>query len=149
LVTLPFVLLLLDFWPLKRFLHRDSATQNIRLVVEKWPFFLLTVAVSIITFLDQHSSAVVPLDVMPPTLRLSNALVSFVQYLLNTIWPVHLAAIYPLPQSIPAWQLCLAVMILGGITWLVWRVRKKSPYALTGWLWFLGTLVPVIGIVQA
>jgi len=162
LVTLPFVMLLLDFWPLGRFDNLISAqcvqpsnpklkTRNSRplaLVLEKLPFFALTLASCIVTFFAQRAEAVVSLEQRPFGLRLENALVSYVEYLAKMIWPVHLAIIYPLPDQIPFWQPAAAALILAAISFFAWRMRKTAPYLLIGWLWFLGTLVPVIGLVQ-
>jgi tetratricopeptide (TPR) repeat protein len=150
LVTLPLVMLLLDYWPL----HRMS-TGNVRpatalrLAWEKWPFFLLTSVSCLITFLAQRSGeAIVTLEIVPPALRLENALTAYAQYLLKTIWPVNLAVIYPLPRAIPWFAALVAAAVLISLSAAAWQVRKRSPYGLVGWLWFLGTLVPVIGLVQ-
>jgi Flp pilus assembly protein TadD len=151
LVTLPFVLLLLDYWPLQRFpnFKFESAT-TLRLVLEKWPFFLLAMIFCAVTFLAQHDSgAVMALDSYPFGLRLENALLSYGRYLAKTIWPVHLALIYPLGYSdwLPVAATAMMAALLA-VTWLVWRARIQFPYLLVGWFWFLGTLVPVIGLVQ-
>jgi tetratricopeptide (TPR) repeat protein len=155
LVTLPFVMLLLDFWPLERWQSVDqsaggSDTQHAirNSLFEKVPFFVLTVASCIITFLAQRSEAVMSFEQRPLGLRLANAAVAYVEYLAKTVWPANLAIIYPLPHEIPSWQVIAAVLLLAGITVFAWLVRWSAPYVLTGWLWFLGTLVPVIGIVQ-
>jgi tetratricopeptide (TPR) repeat protein len=169
LVTLPFVLLLLDIWPLKRIQTSEStpansksrppqhATRNTqhakcdtfpRLVLEKLPFFALTIASCLITFLAQRDEAVVSIEERPLGLRFANALVAYAEYLGKTFWPAKLAIIYPLPNQIPVWQIITAAMVLAAISFLVWRARKTSPFLLVGWFWFLGTLVPVIGIVQ-
>ncbi len=162
LVTLPFVMLLLDLWPLGRIQmfgigksselrNTQHATRNKnlqRLLLEKLPFLALTVASSIVTFLAQRGEAVVSLEQHPLGLRLANALVSYARYLGKTFWPTKLAIIYPLPNQIPAWQIAVAAVVLALISFFVWRARKTSPWLLVGWLWFLGTLVPVIGIVQ-
>jgi tetratricopeptide (TPR) repeat protein len=147
LVTLPFVLLLLDFWPMQRF--NGSTIQ--RLLAEKIPFFALTAISCIVTFLAQrHGEAVMTLQQFPLNLRLENAIISYGRYLLMTVWPANLAIIYPLPNHlhwIHAAAATSAVALLV-ISWLVWRTRRACPYLLMGWLWFLGTLVPVIGLVQ-
>jgi protein O-mannosyl-transferase len=161
LVTLPFVLLLLDIWPLERWrlftpATNDSkkgvtqhATRNtLRLLLEKAPFLLLTLASCVVTFLAQRSVAVMSLEQRPLNLRLANALVSYVEYLGKMIWPARLAVIYPLPDQVPLWQIAGAAVILAAISWGVWAARKTRPYLLVGWLWYLGTLVPVIGLVQ-
>jgi tetratricopeptide (TPR) repeat protein len=164
LVTLPFVLLLLDVWPLKRFgglnplvtekSHSRVSNATPRpsppfaLFLEKVPFLLLTVASCIVTFFAQRSEAVMSLEQRPLGMRLANAVVSYVEYLGKTVWPARLAVIYPLPNQIPGWQISGAALILALISWFVWRARRGAPYLVVGWLWYLGTLVPVIGIVQ-
>ncbi len=147
LVTLPFVLLLLDFWPLQRF--NGSTVQ--RLLAEKIPFFLLAALSCVVTFLVQrHGEAVMTLQQFPLNLRFENAIISYGRYLLMAVWPVNLAVIYPLPNHLhwihAAAAASAAALII--ICWLVWRARQACPYLLFGWLWFLGTLVPVIGLVQ-
>jgi tetratricopeptide (TPR) repeat protein len=160
LVTLPFVMLLLDFWPLERFqlflktINRSDTqnatrrTQCTSLLLEKAPFFALTIASSIITFLAQRGEAVMSFEQRPLGIRLANATVAYLEYLGKTVWPANLAVIYPLPHEIPSWQVIAAVSLLVGITMLAWSARQSAPYLLVGWLWFLGTLIPVIGIVQ-
>ncbi len=156
LVTLPFVMLLLDFWPLERIhlfgigntKHGTRKTNLSRLILEKLPFLALTIASSIVTFLAQRSEAVVSLEQHPLGLRVANAVVAYVEYLGKAFWPAKLAVIYPLSNQIPAWQIAVAFVILTVISFLAWRARKSAPYLLIGWLWFLGTLVPVIGLVQ-
>ncbi len=161
LVTLPFAMLLLDFWPLKRVANGQlqvagrepgqppPASGNWRLVREKWPFFLLTAISCVVTFFAQHQGeAVVSLAKVSLRYRLENAPVAVANYVLNFFWPAHLCAVYPLPLKIPALQVATAVAALALITAAVWRERNAKPYLLTGWLWFLGTLVPVIGLVQ-
>jgi tetratricopeptide (TPR) repeat protein len=154
LVTLPFVMLLIDIWPLERWrlfeaLNSKSETQNpSRLLFEKAPFLLLTIGSCVVTFLAQRSEAVLSLEQRPLGLRLANALVSYAEYLGKIIWPANLAVIYPLPNEIPVWQIAGAAVVLALISGLVWVARKSHPYLLIGWLWYLGTLVPVIGLVQ-
>jgi len=144
-VTLPFVLLLLDYWPLKRF--NDSTIQ--RLLLEKVPFFALSVAGSIVMSIAQKGNlSIWSLTQLPLGLRIENALVSYLRYISKTFWPSDLAVIYPYPHHWPALLVITAAALL--VTWTglaLWRV-KENPYLAVGWLWFLGTLVPVIGIVQ-
>jgi tetratricopeptide (TPR) repeat protein len=102
----------------------------------------------VVTFLAQRSEAVVSLEQRPFSLRVTNALVAYAEYLGKMVWPAKLAVIYPLPNQIPAWQIAVALVVLVVISVLAWRTRKNAPYILIGWLWFLGTLVPVIGLVQ-
>jgi Tfp pilus assembly protein PilF len=151
LVTLPFVMLLLDYWPLRRVECSNAgqpATFNLQLVIEKWPFFALAAASSVVTFLAQHrGGAVASLENVPLHYRLENVPVAYAGYLLKMIWPAHLAVFYPL-NSLSRLEVAAAVAALVATSWLVWRVRRPCPYWLVGWLWFLGTLVPVIGLVQ-
>lgn len=148
-VTMPFVILLLDYWPLKRFpVSGFRFPVFLRLAFEKWPFFLLSAASCIVTYLSQRMSAVVSLKGLPLDMRLDNTLVSYVRYLQKLFWPENLAVLYPLPKLYPFWQLMLSLAVLIAISWLVWRGRKRFAYLPVGWLWFLGTLVPVIGVVQ-
>ena len=162
LVTWPFVMLLLDYWPLGRLAgpmvkehrrgapHKEAATGIASLVWEKLPLFALVAASAIITFVAQsQGGAVRTFTDAPITLRLSNALVSYVKYLLLTFWPNDLAVYYPFAWAgIPAWQIIGAALLLLGITAFCFSQRKIRPYLIVGWLWFLGTLVPVIGLVQ-
>ncbi len=145
LVTLPFVLLLLDFWPLKRF---QVSTFRFPILLEKFPFFALTAASCLITFIVQHSGhAVASLAQIPLLYRLENAPLAAARYLLKMFCPVNLAVIYPLNRIATAeFIFALAALVL--ISALAWRGRNLRPYFLMGWLWFLGTLTPVIGIVQ-
>jgi tetratricopeptide (TPR) repeat protein len=148
LVTWPFVMLLLDFWPLKR------GTVTLRawfpLVLEKLPFFALSGVSSVITFLAQKASgAVVPLNDTPVAARMANAVVSYARYLLKTFWPSKLAVFYPYEQL--SWQssevLAASVVIVLATGAAVWAWKRK-PYWPVGWFWFVGVLVPVIGVVQ-
>ncbi|HUZ07326.1 MAG TPA: tetratricopeptide repeat protein, partial [Candidatus Paceibacterota bacterium] len=159
-VTMPFVMLLLDYWPLGRVagckLHvagsqtedLPPATFNLRLLTEKIPFFLLSAASCVVTYLSQRATAVVSLKGMSLHFRLENSLVSYGRYLLKLFWPEKLAVLYPLPEHFPWWQLTLAAAALIAISWFAWRWRHRFAYLPVGWLWFLGTLVPVIGLVQ-
>ncbi|HEV8112844.1 MAG TPA: tetratricopeptide repeat protein [Planctomycetota bacterium] len=145
LVTLPCVLLLLDHWPLAR----TARTSPARLVREKIPLFALSAAASLAAYLAQRTTgAVAPRDVLSLTVRASNALVSYLRYLGRTFWPVDLAAYYPHLKVVEVGPLLAAIVVLGAITWFALRERRRRPYLLVGWLWYLGTLVPVIGIVQ-
>jgi tetratricopeptide (TPR) repeat protein len=149
LVTLPFVMLLLDYWPLQRLsLSAFRFPLFLRLALEKCPFFLLAAISCVVTFLAQRASAVLSLEQDPLNLRLVNTLLSYGRYLLKTIWPVDLAVIYPFPNPFPWGQGITAAVVLLAVSWSTWRTRRPCPYLLVGWLWFLGTLVPVIGLVQ-
>jgi len=154
LVTWPFVMLLIDYWPLRRFRAASSArrsevaTELWPLLREKLPLFVLAAASAIMTLIAQsREGAVRTLAHDPIALRLSNALVSYAKYLLLTFWPNDLAIYYPF-AGIPAWQIIGAAFLLIGTTAFCLSQRKIRPYLIVGWLWFLGTLVPVIGLVQ-
>ena len=152
LVTTPFVLLLLDFWPLKRIslvsmpTFRGAAP---RLVMEKIPFFVLTLASCVVTFLAQRKSgAVASFEQLSLGTRLGNATVAYVEYLAKCFWPINLSPFYPHPERWDGLVVAAALGLLAAITIAAWFWRQRHPYLLMGWLWFLGTLVPVIGIVQ-
>ncbi len=150
LVTTPFLLLLLDYWPLNRLATGDWRLA-IRPLVEKIPFVALAIISSAITFLVQRKGgAVTSISALPLDSRIGNALVSYVRYLGKTFWPDNLAILYPYPPS-RHWatsQVVGSVVILITVTVLaIWLARRRK-YFLVGWLWFLGTLVPVIGLVQ-
>ena len=145
LVTWPFVMLLLDYWPLERFKRSSSW----RLVREKLPFFALAAAASVLTFaVQQHSGSVVEVEYLPLSARGANALISYCRYLGKLFWPADLAVFYPHPAGWPLPQVLLATGFLVGISAWVLAQRRRYPFLLVGWLWFLGTLVPVIGLVQ-
>ena len=203
LVTLPFVLLLLDYWPLQRLHGAGSGKQNTcveldamsankkkgksgkkrtaqatlpppvlratewdlsskvfpahsslftvhsSLLLEKIPFFVLAALSCIVTFIVQRNGgAVQSIDVLPPGVRIANAFVSYIIYAGKTIWPNNLAVLYLHSRSLPLWQVMGAGLLLGAVTFAVIRAAKRFQYLAVGWLWFAGTLVPVIGIVQ-
>jgi Flp pilus assembly protein TadD len=139
------VFLLLDYWPLRRVSKEANLSA---LIFEKWPFFSLAAISCVVTFLAQRRQAVVSLKQYSFGLRLENVLVSYGHYLFKSVWPVDLAVFYPLPGQIAPGEVILAAVVLVGISLLAWRLRKDSPCVLIGWLWFLGMLVPVIGLVQ-
>ena len=146
LVTLPFVLLLCDYWPLNRL--RDAKDFWPRLF-EKTPLFALTTLSSVVTFLAQRSTgAVETLDSLPLVTRLENALVSYAKYVLMSFYPADLAVYYPYDNAIPSWQVAFATVLLIAISAICIYQIKRRPFLIVGWLWFIGTLVPVIGIVQ-
>lgn len=158
LVTLPLVLLLLDFWPLGRWQpsvdgnspvgqHRSPVPYQF--LLEKVPFLFLAIISSIITYLVQHKdSAVVTLTLVPLRLRIENAIVSYVRYLGKMLWPSRLAVFYPYQFNLPLWQVAGFSLLLIVVTLLVLRHRRNCPYLSVGWFWYLITLVPVIGFVQ-
>ena len=142
-VTLPFVLLLLDYWPLGRLKQGNLP----RLAWEKAPFFLLAAAGSAITFLAQKSQGAV-IDYLPFINRVENAALAYVRYLEKFLCPVNLAVLYPHPVTWPLVKIIAATGLLIALSAAVVLVRRSRPYCVLGWLWFLGTLVPVIGLVQ-
>jgi tetratricopeptide (TPR) repeat protein len=205
LVTLPFVLLLLDYWPLQR-LEPKKSPREIRteaseqeagsgkraplsatkkkgksgkmrtgqgiaqssvlvtpevlnpgpqssalrpLLLEKIPLFALSALSCIVTYaVQQKGGAIRSIEAFSPGVRIANAFVSYIVYIAKTIWPVNLAVFYPHPGSLPLWQVLGAVLLLIAVTVSVIRTAKRLPCLTMGWLWFTGTLVPVIGIVQ-
>ena len=150
LVTLPFVLLLLDYWPLSRLSFpalQNSSTPPLHLFLEKLPFFLLSAAASLVTFLVQRSAGAVAAT-LPFAARTENALVSYCRYLGKLFWPVDLCILYPHPDYWPTMLVLLCGMMLLGISILAFAAARRHPWFLTGWLWYVGTLVPVIGLVQ-
>jgi len=162
LVTLPFVLLMLDFWPLGRLgLIRDTRNEvtgqqaderpNIfRLVWEKVPFFALAVGSSIVTFIVQErGGAVKLLEMYSIQTRIINAFVAYIEYIVNMVWPVKLVVLYPHPgNSLPIWKGVVTGLVMVLITVLVIRKARKIQYLAVGWFWYIVTLIPVIGIVQ-
>jgi tetratricopeptide (TPR) repeat protein len=167
LVTLPCVLLLLDYWPLER-IHFGQAgnsrtapgppaviaytprKQAFRLIYEKTPLFLLAAVSSVVTFLVQKSGgAVGALEAYPVKIRVANALLSYFRYMVKMVWPQNLAVFYPHPgQNVPMWQAAAAGLLLLLISIVVIRAARRQPYLPVGWFWYIGTLVPVIGLVQ-
>jgi len=153
LVTLPFVLLLLDYWPLRR-LQLEIGSSELRdqipsLLWEKMPLFILMTASCGITFLAQQSGgAVRDLETYSFYTRIANALISYVAYLGKMIWPCNLTAFYPHPETFPLWQVTGSLILILSMSALVIRQIRQQPYLAVGWLWYIGTLVPVIGVVQ-
>ncbi len=155
LVTLPFLLMLLDYWPLKRWQKALTASAEsrskpaIRLVGEKAPFIFLSLASSVVTLWAQRSGeAVASAETLPFITRAANAVVSYVAYLKKTFWPFDLAFFYPYEFSPSLGKTLGAAAILILITAAVFYWLKKRPYLFSGWFWYLGTLIPVIGLVQ-
>ena len=145
-VTTPFVLLLLDYWPLKR-LQRSEGWRAV--VAEKLPLVAMAAASSAVTYIVQsQAGAVRTFDVLPFSVRLANAVVSYVGYLVKAFWPAALAPIYPYPLN-RSWLLVAgAALLIGAITTVVILLRRSRPYLAVGWFWFIGMLVPVIGLIQ-
>ena len=173
-VTLPFALLLLDYWPLDRLRNTAAESANDKadnpkkrgkqveakrayprrslgqLTIEKAPLLLLAAVSSVITvWAQQTGGAVGTTEIFPLSVRFENAVVSYADYLLDVIWPFRLAVFYPHPRaSLPAWQVGLSALVLLGIIAIAVRRATRSRYLPMGWLWYLGTLIPVIGLVQ-
>jgi len=159
LVTAPVILLLLDYWPLRRFKQYSSTTGKVlnsgkqlrtkqQLFLEKIPLLLLSAGSCFVTFvLQKRATGAIP--PLPFLWRVQNALVSYVIYLWETLWPTHLAVFYPHPNNtVPIWAVVLAVALLFAITVSAIVFRNKRPYVFTGWFWYLVMLLPVIGLVQ-
>lgn len=145
IITLPFVLLLLDYWPLRRASARPGA--RVRLVLEKLPLFALSAASGAITLMAQRAGGAIRFE-HPLSIRLANAVVCYWRYLGKAFWPARLAVFYPYPEHAPSpWEIALAASLLISLT-IVVLSAPRCPYLAVGWLWFLGTLVPVIGLVQ-
>ena len=157
LVTIPCVLLLVDVWPLGRTPRRrqgpDAGRQGVpwsRLFAEKLPLFGLSAASSAVTFVAQgRASAVADMTTFTPGVRVSNALMSIVDYLGKTVWPAALAVYSPHPLEVaPPWELAGAALVIAGVTTAALALVRRRPFLAVGWFWFLGMLVPVIGVVQ-
>ena len=176
-ITLPFVLMLLDFWPLERIQgwsertspaprsrrNRKSPSEVsvsdmklvvtpapfFRLVLEKLPLLAFCAGSAAITIVAQRSAAIRSLQRFSLGVRLENAIYAYATYLWKAFWPTQLAAYYPHPgNTLDVWRFCLAALFLVAVSALVWNQRRSRRYLVTGWLWYLGTLVPVIGILQ-
>ena len=150
LVTVPFVLLLLDYWPFRRIADQRShpGHQLLSLLVEKIPLIALSAVSSVVTFVAQRG-AIGWTEQLPMLPRINNALVSYAIYVRQMFWPANLAVFYPHPENrLSPWEISLALAVLIGITMAAAILRKKAPYFIMGWFWYLGMLVPVIGLVQ-
>ena len=171
LVTWPLVMLLLDYWPLGRMqnaecrmqneeatdtqhasrftFHASRFTPHVSLLLEKLPFFFLAALSSVVTFLVQkQASAVMGAESLSVGARVVNALISYGRYLGKLFWPADLAVYYPHPGHWPLGKVALAGGVIAGLSVVAWVQRRRHPYLLVGWLWFVGMLVPVIGLVQ-
>jgi tetratricopeptide (TPR) repeat protein len=168
MVTLPFALLLLDYWPLRRFQWTQQITSEVsspsdsanicyrrstlwHLICEKIPLFILTVASAIITFIAQQKvGAVVTLKAVSVDMRIANAIVSDVGYMSKMVYPSGLAVLYPYSfDRLLTWQPIVSTIVLAVLTVsVIYLARQQRPYLLVGWLWYLGTLVPVVGLIQ-
>jgi protein O-mannosyl-transferase len=145
LVTVPIILLLLDYWPLKRFSRSTAA----RLLIEKLPLVALSIASAVATLIVQNEGiGLVRLEVLPLWWRITNALVACLVYIWQMIWPANLALAYHHPGKLPLWQVAGAAALLIAITLGAFALRKRSPYLMVGWGWYVIMLLPVIGLVQ-
>jgi len=143
-MTLPFTLLLLDYWPLNRY-----GKNLILLILEKVPFVILSIASGVITYIGQkYSGAVADVRSMTLWYRVGNAIISYSKYIGKMFWPTKLAVLYPLEKDILLWKVIISAAVLAAICILVIIFIRRCKYLTVGWLWYLGTLVPVIGIVQ-
>jgi tetratricopeptide (TPR) repeat protein len=168
LVTMPCLLLLIDYWPLGRLNFREPGSDDYQkktafypskkeptfflLLREKIPFFVLSLIFSVVTLLAQKSfGALGSFQTLPLRVRLTNALLSYVEYIEKMIWPRHLAVLYPHPgETLSMWKAVIAGLLLAGLTgFVLWAARRRYRYLLTGWFWYLLSLLPVIGLVQA
>ncbi|NTW49680.1 MAG: tetratricopeptide repeat protein, partial [Chlorobiales bacterium] len=156
LVTLPVVLLMMDYWPLGRYRNeeegqslRQRSGRVIALVKEKIPFFALSLCSGVVTIYAQHSGgAMSDLDVVPFGLRIENALIAYATYIIKTLWPHDLAVFYPFSFYIPLWQVICSLIVFLVFSAAAIRGGRRYPYLAVGWFWYLVTLVPVIGLVQ-
>lgn len=157
LVTLPVLLLLIDFWPLNRS-QADQGQNRVglyfsrlpSLIKEKIPFFILSIIFGLLTISMQHKVGATQVNVLNPfALRLENAVTAYAKYLVKLIWPYDLAVYYPYPAHIPLWQVAGALVLLAVISWAAVRFASRHPYLPVGWFWFLLALLPVIGLLQA
>ena len=162
IVTLPFILLLMDYWPLQRLSfpikdkHITSITETnnkkqltVKIITEKLPFLALSVISSVITVYAQSSGgAIAKIKFVPVAFRCLNAMVAYANYIFKMIWPLHLSVIYPLPDTIPLTSGLAAGLVLAVISTISLRMGGRHPYLIVGWLWYIGMLVPVIGLVQ-
>ena len=158
LVTLPFVLLLMDFWPLNRTTFpwqvqtaykRFPEASSYQLIAEKIPLLVLSAISTVFSVISlDHTDQFVAHDKVPMLLRLENAFVSYIRYIVKIIWPNDMAIFYPFPDTIPVWQVLGAFLLLVVIFLIAFLLIRKIPSITVGWLWFTGTLIPVIGIIQ-
>ena len=149
LVTLPFVLLMFDYWPLNRFGLSSNKKQAVSLVLEKAPLVVVSIIMIVVTFYtEQKAGVVLSFELVPPELRLMNVVVSYVEYIKKMFWPQDMAVFYPYFTTLPIGKVLLSGLVLIVISLFAVRQWKERPYLAVGWLWYIGTLVPVIGIIQ-
>ena len=145
LVTLPIVLLLLDYWPLNRFEQSNA----VKLVLEKVPLAVLSIASAVVTLIVQNEGiGLVRPEVLPLSWRFTNAFSVYLIYVWQMIWPANLALGYSHPARLPIWEVAGSAALLIAISLCIFAGRKRSPYLIVGWAWYLIMLLPVIGLVQ-
>lgn len=154
LVTVPVLLIFLDIWPLCRFQpfaqgRIDRATLR-EVVVDKIPFLVLSITIAVVTILAQQSGgAVADIEAISMMERVQNSIVSYSRYILKSLWPIHLCIFYPMPMAAwPVGTVIASAVSFAAITWIAWRTRVTRTATLTGWCWYVFTLLPVIGIIQ-
>ena len=148
LVTLPAILLLLDYWPLKRFDRTEDGYQkSVNLIIEKIPLLILSIGSAIATLIAQREG-ILKMAHLPFASRIANAASAYVIYIWQMFWPVNLALSYPYPVRFPFWETAGVCSLLVLVTVVAILTRKRRPYLITGWLWYLIMLIPVIGLVQ-
>jgi cytochrome c-type biogenesis protein CcmH/NrfG len=147
LVTLPMVLLLLDYWPLRRLERTENRAQSANLLVEKVPLFILSLASSIATLIAQRGG-IIEMAHLSLGWRMENALSAYLIYIWQMFWPINMAVIYPHPGRLPFWLVAGASALLVLISTVAILLRKERPYLIVGWLWYIIMLVPVIGLIQ-
>lgn len=156
LVSLPVVMLMMDYWPLNRYQHEEQeqgacpfSVKLTALIKEKIPFLACSLFSCFITVYGQFKEgATRTFAEMPFMLRVENALVAYVKYIIKTLWPRDLAVLYPFPASVPLWQVIGSLLVLLLLSFIAIRTRRSHPFIAVGWLWFLVSLVPVIGLIQ-
>jgi cytochrome c-type biogenesis protein CcmH/NrfG len=156
LVTLPIIMLLMDFWPLDRYRLEEMESglrhfivKTLSLVKEKIPFFACSLFSGIVTIYAQYEGgSISSIEITSFSSRIENALTSYLEYISLTLWPHDLAVLYPFPASIPLWRVISSLFVLLLVSGITIRVRRMYPYLAVGWFWFLFTLVPVIGLIQ-
>jgi len=160
LVAIPFLLLLIDYWPLRRITYIDLRYHGVfammrnppsllYLLREKAPLMLISLLSIILTLIAaEQGSTLKSIDMFPFGLRIANALISYAEYVLKMIMPINLAVFYPYQFAIPVWQIIAATIFLAAVTFIIVKQQRQHPYLFFGWLWFLGSMIPVIGFVQ-
>jgi tetratricopeptide (TPR) repeat protein len=149
LVTLPFVLLLFDYWPLERIKSGSEKEILLKIIIEKVPLIMLSlISVIVSSFSLKYARIFVSQESVPFDLRIANALVSYLKYIAKIVWPQNLAVYYPFPSAVPLWHVIGSVIFILAVSTLSLLAAKKRGYIFTGWFWYAGTLLPVSGIVQ-